>query len=478
MYATDNGRQPAPLDSRYPGVLLDSTPITGLAGRRLDRGHGLPPGHRRPGRRRRATASSTRSTRAPRVATPISAGFAPASAGRPSGSTSTRSPDALRITSNARQNYRISFATGNHASGEPRRRPQPRRAQLVGSAYTNSALTATDPATTTLFDVDSASNQLFVQNPPNAGTLTDGKPLGVDITETDRASTSPAPATSATWRRRRPARAARPSTALTSPRRSHQDRPDRHRQPGELQGHAGRDDHGPGRAPGEPRCPKANIAPGVQIVKTTQAPKPGQRAAYIAQAMDPDGAISKVEWDTDGDGPSTTPPTGSLRIAFPAGTGPSQVRVTDERGARTATTRDTRWSSQNEGQRATRAPGDPPGPALHSARGGSARDHRGRAHQPRRQAAPLAARPAHHAVRHPRAGRGPRLHHLAPERRAAGRPSPSRCSSSSVLGATRLRAGAAARRPLDHRDRPGHRGRDPAGRRRSRWSRPWRRRRS
>ena len=31
--------------------------------------------------------------------------------------------------------------------------------------------------------MDSASNLLFVQSPPNAGTLTDGTPLGVDVTE-------------------------------------------------------------------------------------------------------------------------------------------------------------------------------------------------------------------------------------------------------------------------------------------------------
>jgi hypothetical protein len=85
----------------------------------------------------------------------------------------------------------------------------------------------------------------------------------------------------------------------------------------------------------ESLAPKANIAPRVQIVKTTQVPTPGQRAAYIAQSMDPDGAISKIEWDTDDDGRFDDATTGSLRVAFPAGTRTISARATDERGART-----------------------------------------------------------------------------------------------------------------------------------------------
>jgi hypothetical protein len=88
----------------------------------------------------------------------------------------------------------------------------------------------------------------------------------------------------------------------------------------------------------EGASPKANVAPGVQIVKTTQVPRPGQRAAYIAQAMDSDGAIAKVEWDTDGDGRFDDATTGSLRIAFPAGTRTISARATDERGARAVAT--------------------------------------------------------------------------------------------------------------------------------------------
>lgn len=87
-------------------------------------------------------------------------------------------PDRLRITSNLGQNLRVNVATGstvqdgmlNQGSGMP---------HVVGSAYTNN----TSPGTTTqLFNLDSASNMLTLQNPPNAGTQVNVGPLGMDIT--------------------------------------------------------------------------------------------------------------------------------------------------------------------------------------------------------------------------------------------------------------------------------------------------------
>lgn len=47
---------------------------------------------------------------------------------------------------------------------------------IVGAAYTNND---NDPATaTTLYDIDHTPDRLFVQNPPNSGTLTTPVPLG------------------------------------------------------------------------------------------------------------------------------------------------------------------------------------------------------------------------------------------------------------------------------------------------------------
>jgi hypothetical protein len=207
----------------------------------------------------------------------------------------------------------------------------------VGSAYTNAALTATNPATTTLFGVDSASNQLVTQSPPNAGTLVDGKPLGVDITDTtgfDIAgvgnigymATTPAGAGGASFYR---VDITSGATTRIGPIATGSLVNSKGTAAVTITALAARQ---------EVVAPKANVAPGVQIVKTTQVPRPGQRAAYIAQAMDPDGAIAKVEWDTDDDGRFDDATTGSLRIAFPAGSRTISVRATDERGARTVGT--------------------------------------------------------------------------------------------------------------------------------------------
>ncbi len=87
-------------------------------------------------------------------------------------------PDRLRLTSNLGQNLRINVATGvaivdgalNQAVGTP---------SIVASAYTNSFAGATS---TTLYNIDSASNSLTIQNPPNAGTQITVGALGTDIT--------------------------------------------------------------------------------------------------------------------------------------------------------------------------------------------------------------------------------------------------------------------------------------------------------
>lgn len=86
-------------------------------------------------------------------------------------------PDRLRVTSNLGQNLRINVATGvtvvdgtlNMVGGTP---------HIVASAYTNSLPGA---STTTLYNIDSVSNNLTTQNPPNAGTQVNVGPLGMDV---------------------------------------------------------------------------------------------------------------------------------------------------------------------------------------------------------------------------------------------------------------------------------------------------------
>ena len=86
-------------------------------------------------------------------------------------------PDRLRVTSNQGQNLRINVATGvtvvdgmlNQASGRP---------HIVASAYTNNFPGAT---TTTLYNIDSVSDMLTRQVPPNNGTQVNVGMLGMDV---------------------------------------------------------------------------------------------------------------------------------------------------------------------------------------------------------------------------------------------------------------------------------------------------------
>jgi hypothetical protein len=336
MYITDSAGNLHRLDSRHPGVILDTAPVTGLPA-----GVSLVGIDVRPATGDLVGVGSNSVVYAINpdtgAATAIGTGFAPGLNGTSFGVDTNPVPDALRITSNAEQNYRIAFATGNHGAASPDGALNPGDPSVVASAYTNSTVSAVRPATTTLYAIDSAANTLSVQNPPNAGTLTDPKPLGVDVgdaTSFDIAgagnlgfmTTTPMGGTGAvlyrvditTGKATELGPIATGSLLRTkgTPRLT-------------VTGLAARQ---------EVTSPKANTAPNVQIVKTTLRPKPNQRAAYIAQAADPDGAVSKVEWDTDGDGAFDDATGASIRLGLPAGVRTIGVRVTDEKGARTATT--------------------------------------------------------------------------------------------------------------------------------------------
>lgn len=88
--------------------------------------------------------------------------------------------DRLRITSDLDQNLRVNVDTGattvdgtlsNSGGGNP---------NIVASAYLNND---NDPNTgTTLYNIDSSSNALTIQNPPNAGVQTNVGGLGIDST--------------------------------------------------------------------------------------------------------------------------------------------------------------------------------------------------------------------------------------------------------------------------------------------------------
>lgn len=88
--------------------------------------------------------------------------------------------DRLRLVSDTGQNLRINVDTGaatadaalNFAAGDPNNGVTP---GVVAAAYTNSHLGA---LTTTLYDIDLATQSLVTQNPPNNGTLNTVGSLG------------------------------------------------------------------------------------------------------------------------------------------------------------------------------------------------------------------------------------------------------------------------------------------------------------
>jgi hypothetical protein len=85
--------------------------------------------------------------------------------------------DRIRVTSDADQNLRLNPTNGTLAATDAALNPG--TPNVVGSAYTNNdndALTGT-----TLYAIDSLTDQLFTQNPPNNGTLNLVGALGLDI---------------------------------------------------------------------------------------------------------------------------------------------------------------------------------------------------------------------------------------------------------------------------------------------------------
>ncbi len=84
--------------------------------------------------------------------------------------------DRIRVVSNTGQNLRLNPITGGIASVDSALNPG--TPAVSAAAYTNNFPGATS---TTLFDIDPATDKLFAQNPPNNGTLVEVGNLGIDI---------------------------------------------------------------------------------------------------------------------------------------------------------------------------------------------------------------------------------------------------------------------------------------------------------
>lgn len=84
--------------------------------------------------------------------------------------------DRIRLVSDSGQNLRLHPDLGTVAAVDSNLNPG--SPMVNGAGYTNSFASTT---TTTLYVIDSQTNMLYMQNPPNAGTLVPVGALGVDV---------------------------------------------------------------------------------------------------------------------------------------------------------------------------------------------------------------------------------------------------------------------------------------------------------
>jgi hypothetical protein len=106
--------------------------------------------------------------------------FTPALRGKAFGVDVNPVVDKIRVVSDAAQNLRLNVDEGTVLSADADLNPG--MPQVVAAGYENSSFNFTQPTATTLHVIDAASDMLFTQNPPNNGTLTNGRRLrGVDV---------------------------------------------------------------------------------------------------------------------------------------------------------------------------------------------------------------------------------------------------------------------------------------------------------
>ena len=95
--------------------------------------------------------------------------YTPASTGKSYGIDFNPVVDKIRVVSDADENLALDPDAGTAAVNTAL---NPAGQMIVGAAYENSSFSAMKPAATTLHVVSAATDQLFTQNPPAAGTLT------------------------------------------------------------------------------------------------------------------------------------------------------------------------------------------------------------------------------------------------------------------------------------------------------------------
>lgn len=112
------------------------------------------------------------------AATAIGTGsFTPLLSGTSFGFDFNPTVDRIRLVSNTGQDLRLNPNDGTVAAVDGMLNPG--TPMVTSVAYTNNFSGATS---TTLYDIDFAADKLFIQNPPNNGTLIEVGSLGIDVT--------------------------------------------------------------------------------------------------------------------------------------------------------------------------------------------------------------------------------------------------------------------------------------------------------
>jgi hypothetical protein len=178
FYATDNQGNLVSFSADNPRRLDSSTPITGLGMGVTLRGIDFRPAT---GELYGVGSDSIVYRVSPVTGKAVAEGpaFAPMLNGRFFGVDFNPTVDRIRVTSDANQNLRLVPDTGALASADADLNPND--PTVVGSAYTNSSFSAAPPATTVLYALDALDDALYVQNPPNDGTLTMPKQLDIGV---------------------------------------------------------------------------------------------------------------------------------------------------------------------------------------------------------------------------------------------------------------------------------------------------------
>src|SRR5262245_25677244 len=178
LYATDNQGNLVSFSADNPRKLDSSMPITGLGAGVTLAGIDFRPAT---GELYGIGSDSIVYRVSPVTGRAVAEGpaFTPMLNGRFFGVDFNPTVDRIRVTSDANQNLRLVPDTGALAGADADLNPN--APTVVGSAYTNSSFSSTPPAATVLYALDALDDAVYVQSPPNNGTLTMPQQLSINV---------------------------------------------------------------------------------------------------------------------------------------------------------------------------------------------------------------------------------------------------------------------------------------------------------